>query len=38
MQYALLFYNPPLETVPPSEREHRIGTILTEMMAWRKEL
>ena len=38
MQYALLFYNPPLETMPPSEREHRVGPILTEMMAWRKEL
>jgi len=38
MQYALLFYNPPLETVPLSDREHKIGPILTEMMAWRKEL
>jgi hypothetical protein len=38
MQYALLFYNPPLETVPPAEREHRVGALLADMAAWRKDL
>jgi hypothetical protein len=38
MQYALLFYNPPLELVPASEREVRLKETLTDMLAWRKEL
>ncbi|HBZ70112.1 MAG TPA: hypothetical protein DEP35_10415 [Deltaproteobacteria bacterium] len=38
MQYALLFYNPPLETVPASEREDRVTELLADMLAWRKEL
>ena len=38
MQYALLFYNPPLETIPASEREYRVGAVLADMMVWRKEL
>ncbi|HTF36318.1 MAG TPA: YciI family protein [Myxococcota bacterium] len=38
MQYALLFYNPPLELVPASEREARLTGVLADMLAWRKEL
>jgi hypothetical protein len=38
MQYALLFYNPPLESVRPSERESRLSETLAAMLAWRKEL
>ena len=38
MQYALLFYNPPLTQLPESEREARVAGILEEMRAWREEL
>ncbi len=38
MQYALLFYNPPLESMPASERESRLTGMLADMLAWRKEL
>jgi hypothetical protein len=38
MQYALLFYNPPLDAIPPSERESRVAKTLTDMLAWRAEL
>jgi len=38
MQYALLFYNPPLESVPDSEREGRLRQTLADILAWRKEL
>ena len=38
MEYALLFYNPPLEAVPPPERTAVIAEMLAEMQAWREEL
>jgi hypothetical protein len=38
MKYALLFYNPPLEQVPASEREVRLRETLADLLAWRKEL
>ena len=38
MQYALLYYNPPLDSVPASEREARVAELLGDMLAWRKEL
>ena len=38
MQYALLFYNPPLESAPASERQARVGEMLADLLAWRKEL
>jgi len=38
MHYALLFYNPPLETMPSPEREVRVAEMLAEMRVWREEL
>ena len=38
MQYALLLYNPPLDSLPAAEREARVAAILGEMYAWRGEL
>jgi len=38
MQYALLFYNPPLESLPASERETRVAEMLAEMRIWHEEL
>ncbi len=38
MQYALLFYNPPLESRPASEREAGVAEILAEMRTWHEEL
>ena len=38
MQYALLFYNPPLESLPASQRETEVAEMLAEMRAWHEEL
>jgi hypothetical protein len=38
MQYALLFYNPPLESLPASQREAVVAEMLAEMRAWHEEL
>jgi len=38
MQYALLFYNPPLESLPAPEREARVSEMLVEMRTWMDEL
>ena len=38
MQYALLFYNPPLTQIPASERESTVAQMLAEMRAWHEEL
>jgi hypothetical protein len=38
MQYALLFYNPPITRIPASEREAVLGRTLEAMAAWRREL
>jgi hypothetical protein len=38
MQYALLFYNPPLESLPASERETVVAEMLAEMRAWHEQL
>jgi hypothetical protein len=38
MQYALLFYNPPLSELPEAERETRVAAMLAEMRVWHEEL
>ncbi|HEX5067430.1 MAG TPA: YciI family protein [Myxococcota bacterium] len=38
MQYALLFYNPPLSELPEPERETRVSTMLAAMREWHEEL
>jgi len=38
MEYALLFYNPPLESLPASEREARVAEMLALMRAWQDDL
>jgi hypothetical protein len=38
MLYALLFYNPPPEAIPESERQTTIAKGLAEMRAWSEEL
>ena len=38
MQYALLFYNPPLAALPVSQREARVAEMLEEMRVWHAEL
>ncbi len=38
MQYALLFYNPPLASMPAPERETRVAEMLAEMRTWHDEL
>ncbi|HYB12461.1 MAG TPA: YciI family protein [Myxococcota bacterium] len=38
MQYALLFYSPPIESTPASERELKLTGLFADMLAWRKEL
>jgi hypothetical protein len=38
MQYALLFYNPPLSELPEPERESTVASMLTEMRSWHEEL
>jgi len=38
MEYALLFYNPPLESLPAADREARVAEMLVEMRAWQDEL
>ena len=38
MQYALLFYNPPLDALPASQREARVAEMLAEMRTWHAEL
>ena len=38
MQYALLFYNPPLSQLPERDRETTVGQMLAEMRVWQAEL
>ena len=38
MQYALLFYNPPLDALPASQRTARVAEMLEEMGTWHAEL
>jgi hypothetical protein len=38
MQYALLFYNPPLDDSPASQRSARVAEMLEEMRLWHAEL
>jgi len=38
MQYALLFYNPPLEGVPAPQRSAVVAEMLAEMRSWYEEL
>ena len=38
MQYALLFYNPPLSSLPEAEREARVSEMLVDMRKWQAEL
>ena len=38
MQYALLFYNPPLDSLPASQRAARVAEMLEEMRVWHEEL
>jgi hypothetical protein len=38
MQYALLYYNPPLESQPAPAREAVVAEMLAEMRAWHEEL
>ena len=38
MQYALLFYNPPLAEIPAPDRDAVVGEMLREMGVWRAEL
>ncbi|HXK26084.1 MAG TPA: YciI family protein [Myxococcota bacterium] len=38
MQYALLFYNPPLSRLPAAEREARVSEMLVEMRKWQADL
>jgi len=38
MQYALLFYNPPLESLPAPERDTQVTEMLAAMRTWREEL
>jgi hypothetical protein len=38
MQYALLFYNPPLSSLPAAEREARVSEMLVDMRKWQAEL
>jgi hypothetical protein len=38
MRYALLFYHPPAEEIPESQRESTIAAMLVEMRAWQAEL
>jgi hypothetical protein len=37
MQYALLFYSPPLSRLPEAEREARVGEMLDAMRVWLDE-
>jgi hypothetical protein len=38
MQYALLFYNPPLSQVPERQRDDVVAKMLEEMRAWHADL
>ena len=38
MQYALLFYNPPLGNVPAPQRDSVVAEMLAEMRTWQAEL
>jgi hypothetical protein len=38
VRFALLFYNPPLASLPESEREAAVAEMLAEMRAWHEEL
>jgi len=38
MQYALLFYNQPLDQVPAAQRETVVAEMLEEMRVWHAEL
>ncbi len=38
MQYALLFYNPPLGDVPAPQRDTVVAEMLAEMRTWHAEL
>lgn len=38
MQYALLFYNPPLSELPEPVRESTVASMLAEMRVWHEEL
>lgn len=38
MQYALLFYNPPLDALPASQRAARVAEMLEEMRTWHEQL
>ncbi|MGH7287989.1 MAG: YciI family protein [Myxococcota bacterium] len=38
MQYALLFYNPPLESMPAAQRDSAVAEMLAEMRTWHAEL
>jgi hypothetical protein len=37
MQYALLFYNPPLAELPEGERESTVAKMLADMRAWHED-
>ncbi len=38
MQYALLFYNPPLGSMPAPQRDTVVAEMLAEMHVWHEEL
>jgi len=38
MQYALLFYNPPLDQLPAAQRDTVVAEMLKEMRVWHAEL
>jgi hypothetical protein len=38
MQYALLFYNPPLASLPEPQRDTVVAEMLAEMRTWHAEL
>ena len=38
MQYALLFYNPPLSELPAAQRDSVVADMLAEMRTWHAEL
>lgn len=37
MQYALLFYNPPLTQLPEGERESTVAKMLADMRVWHED-
>jgi hypothetical protein len=38
MQFALLFYNPPLTEIPEAEREAVVGEMVSQVGAWQHQL